>query len=494
MDEKTGFKKLGFVKNLKRDKNGQNYLTILSKLIGHEIQLNELDRFIDSPDFKREFIDKDGNLTEENLSYGFRFKLPWQDRRGNDIYGHFTRSGSNFVGVIWDGKEKSKKINLKKYGFVDQKCWGKLKAMCNDDITELNIGEHITSNIEYYNGAGHTKFSSGEIVSSDSGKFIKFSTDIPYDGGLIVGWFTKIRGKYEGISWGKEEDFKAAQEHRRQFYVGRMVFDSIENCNDFFENLEKNIIPEPWEYKKRKEEKYKYPILKSYLQFELDRLFHEQEELRRDYKIVFSENKDKILFNTNLLDKFGHDLIIFGDHIEISNRAYITNLEISTSKKRLRILGFDSSKDPMPPSFFEDINEIIFHGNWEIDKDMKVYEHIIEQRLERFPENYQKLPADILASKLDSAIDLAKRIAQRNYKFIVPMYYPEIKKIQLLMPIYLEGLYSSIPDFALVLEPDPSEKLYTPKTILGLDEVYQDARLIAKPEESWLKAMIKSDD
>ena len=70
------------------------------------------------------------------------------------------------------------------------------------------------------------------------------------------------------------------------------------------------------------------------------------------------------------------------------------------------------------------------------------------------------------------------------------MYYPAKKRIQLLMPIYLETSYTSRPDFALVLTPHAQEKLYTPETILGLDEVYQDARLIAKPEESWLNPKI----
>ena len=71
------------------------------------------------------------------------------------------------------------------------------------------------------------------------------------------------------------------------------------------------------------------------------------------------------------------------------------------------------------------------------------------------------------------------------------MYYPIKRRIQLLMPIYLDGSYSTRPDFALVLTPY-KEGIYVPETILGLDEVYQDARLVAKPEESWLK--ITSDE
>ena len=128
--------------------------------------------------------------------------------------------------------------------------------------------------------------------------------------------------------------------------------------------------------------------------------------------------------------------------------------------------------------------------NWDIDCNVSKYEHIIEQRIERFPDRYKDLEADDLGQKMDNAIEFAKKIAQRNYKFIIPMYYPTAHRIQLLMPIYLETSYTSQPDFALVLTPHANERVYTPETILGLDEVYQDARLVAKPEESWLNPRI----
>ena len=98
----------------------------------------------------------------------------------------------------------------------------------------------------------------------------------------------------------------------------------------------------------------------------------------------------------------------------------------------------------------------------------------------------QTASSDELGRKLDDAITSAVAIAQRNYKFIVPMYRPQTGKIQLLMPIYLKGTYSSKPDFALILPPDKENEYYTPETILPLDVVYQNARLIAKPDDTWL--------
>ena len=215
MEEKTGLLKLGFVKNLKRNEKGQNCISMLSRLIGREIQLEEINAFIDSGTFNIEYVDKDWNVIDKESSTGLRFKLPLQDVRGNDVYWHFTKNGSNFIGVTWGGEKLSKSVNLRRYGYIAPSCWDKLRSISGVDITEANIGEYITSDIEYYNGAGHTAFPDGTIVTSESGKFVKFSTNISTSKGLVVGWFTKgIRGKFEGISWGIEADFKSAQKLR----------------------------------------------------------------------------------------------------------------------------------------------------------------------------------------------------------------------------------------------------------------------------------------
>lgn len=493
MNEKKGLLKLGYVKNLVHNSKGKNCMSFLSILTGREIKLSELDAFIESPDFQIEYTDSEGNLASESDALAFRFKLPWNDKRGEPLYAYFYRKDihSQFTGVNWGPGnyiKQSKFSELKCLGSISQTCWDKLTILCSQSITKDTIGEYINSDKEYYNGAGYTKFSDGSSVTYENGKFIKFATSLyNLKGEKLFGWFTKdAKGKYQGISWGTEDDFKKAQKYREQFFVGRMAFESIDECNIFLDKLKMSIIDEPWDYKHKVDKKYKYPILKSYLEFELDRLYYEQDELMYQNRIIYNETKSKILFNTNLINKFGHDLVIVGDLIVVANKEIVCNLEISPSSMKLRRYGFNSSAEPMTPKFFQDINEIIFHCEWDIDQDMTKYAHIIEERIERFPEKYRGLSADDLGLKLDNAIEFAKRIAQRNYKFIVPMYYPSAKRIQLLMPIYLETSYTAHPDFALVLTPHTKEQLYTPETILGLDEVYQDARLIAKPEESWL--------
>lgn len=490
MEIKKGLLKLGFVHNLAHNEKKQNCITYLSLLSGKEISLEDLDDFIESPKCHIEYLNKEEELCEKKEAYSFRFKLPWKTKDKKIIYGCFSRLKLNlsFTGVKWITETETFSFNRKQISPI---CWSKLQELSGLSLSERTIGDYITSELQYCNGGGYTKFSDDTPVTFETAKFIRFSTSLEYKNKPIIGWFTKDKkgGIFEGISWGTESDFKTALKFKEQFYAGRLIFSSIDACNNFLDELKTKIIDEPWEYKHKKDERFRNPILKSYLQFELDRLFYEAEDLGYKDKVIYNNTGDKVLFNTNLITKFGFDLNIVGSILEISNRKYITEPEIAPSKIVLKRMGFNSS-EPMPPTFFKDINEIIFHSDWEIDQDIARYEHIIEERIERFPEKYRELSADDLGLKLDSAINFAKRIAQRNYKFIVPMYYPTKRRIQLLMPIYLATSYTSHPDFALVLTPHAKEKLYTPETILGLDEVYQDARLIAKPEESWLNPEI----
>lgn len=393
--------------------------------------------------------------------------------------------------------------NLYKLGYVQPESWEELSKLSGvQDMSIKCINNYLIEEPKYLNWIGFPEFPDGTPVSAETGKYILLRTSLKKnDGSQIVGWFyrdTREREKqkqkptYIGIAWGTDEEFDESKKLSRNCPVGRMIFKDWEGCKDFFESLKDKIIPEPWAYKNKPMSDFKYPILKSYLQFELDRLFYEAEKLNLSGKILYSPNRSMILFNTNLINKFGDDLFIVGKKVLLNGKICISDLEVAPSKSRLSMCGFSTTSTPKPPQFFKDINEIVFHCSWGIDNDMEKREHIIEERIERFPECYRGLRPDDLGQKLNYAINLATKIAQRNYKFIVPMYYPTKQRIQLLMPIYLDTTYSNHPDFALVLTPDEKSKLYVPETILGLDEVYQDARLIAKPEESWLNPdMIK---
>ncbi len=493
-DKSRGLYGLGFVSNLPKKENENpgkdDCISILNNMIGNKeqpITLQDIDNYIKSADCQLQFLDADRKPAEEQTASILRFKLPYKDKYNGDIYGEFTRyeDKKGFIGVTW----RQNSIGcLMQYGFIHiepsiRKIQTKLD---NHYITEANIGGYIVGEEELLNGAGYSQ-KDGNPTSRKIAQFIRFKTSLmDKNGKAIYLWFTRTENGFTGIECGNENDFTQAKNNQQRFNRGRLSFESKEQCNKFLAEVASLAMKEPWDFKIHRANDVEYPILASYLEHELNRLFYEYEKLEQENKIIFNENNTKVLFNTNLLDQFGNDMRIIGDVMNIASDTYIKNPRLlKGSERELKNNGFNIGIKANPPEFFADINDIIFHSEWIVDiEGIDKNDHIFGDRLERFPKVYQQEESSKLVRDLKSAIELAKKIAQRNYKFIVPMYYPKFHRIQLLMPIYLNGKMDGLPDFALVLTPD--DGFYTPETILGMEEVYQDARLIAKPDETWL--------
>lgn len=486
--EKNGIKSLGYVYNLRPSKNNVNYISYLSSMANRPVSPEELDLFINSPEYIEVCFDEFGKTTNKENAVKFTFKTPYVTQYGEHIYGVFTRKTTSdaFKGVTWVLFDKS----IHRIGKIAEDWRIQLNEVVSETLDINDINSIVDGGFEYLNGAGYTQLN-GMPVTEKTAKFVRFRTKLKTKSGCILyGWFTKREKKdFEGLNWGTIDDFEISRQDRERFFIGRMAFNSKDDGQKFLDEVKKNAIGEEWSYKSIYSD-LEHPILKSYLQFVLERLFYEYEKYQRTTKIIYNNDRSKILYNTNLIDVFGHDLFILGDRFIQGGKDYIDNIVVRPSKTELKRLGFDNCV-PEPPQFFNDINEIVFHWQWDVDACSERYEHIIGGRKDRFPKKYQDLEDAVLGQRLDDAIDFAKKLAQRNYKFIVPMYYPEEKRIQLLMPIYLETSYSKQPDFALVLTPNSDVKTYTPETILSLDDAYQDARLIAKPAESWLSQLTK---
>lgn len=345
----------------------------------------------------------------------------------------------------------------------------------NAQILELNIN-------------GYDSTSKGEKISPSRVFFKAFNTGYKnVSNEDIYGWFEKDKdsGTFKGVYWGTLAQLRAYGKIKKtmvmSFRMGDFYFDNIDECLSFLDDIAQNTIPESWKFKNKPSD-LNYPILKSYIETIFAKLKNEEKVLR-------SEDGKYIMFNTNLLDKFFHELYIIAEVKQAEGlEVYLHPIRTAEeSYSTLRKYGFENRR-PEPPVFFKDVNEVIFNTSkeWMIDKDYDSLSHIIEERISRFPHHWQEKSPDILARKLYDAIKYALAIAQRNYKYIVPIYYPRFDSIAFLMPIFLEGAYSASPDFALVLQTDKEHKLYIAKTILDLEMGYQDARIIAKPDESWL--------
>jgi hypothetical protein len=305
----------------------------------------------------------------------------------------------------------------------------------------------------------------------------------------IIAFFQRYKTdkNWTGIYFGNEKELKKEIKLNLKFRIGKMIFDEWNDGFLFLEELSQRTIPEKWSYKNH-ESPIPHPILKSYLENTFEKLLKKA----NNKKLVIDDENKFILFNTGLLDKFFHDIYIISEvRIEDEEQSYwnpsLMRSLSDLTRKNFKVKGLLlNHPDRLPESidFFNDIKEVTFNNSLPIDRNYDKFTHIIEERKDRFPSEYQSKDTTELARALDNSINYAKAMAKRNYKLIVPQYRPQLDKLQLLMPIYLNGSYTKQPDFALVL--DEEDGIYTPETILPLDAAYQNARLIAKPDDFWL--------
>jgi hypothetical protein len=362
---------------------------------------------------------------------------------------------------------------------------------------EKQIGSTVYErefNINFFNAKKNNllKFYSqyGYLTDEPSSFYAVYETRLKNNEGKeIIGFFNRNRldKKWSGIDFSTFEDFLNVVQDNLKFRMGRIYFDTWQEGLDFLEELKETAIPEKWTYNKHSSS-IPHPILKSYIENTLEKMCKSTDE---GY-IIFSDDRKYLIFNTGLLDKFFHDIYLICYVDNLNNNLKFKNPFIMKSFSDLNKIKFYKDKVipnksiQLPPKvkFFTNVNEVVFQADITIDRNYEKFTHIIEERRERFPKEYQNKDTTHLARLLDNSINYAISVAERNYKLIVPQYRPQDNKLQLLMPIYLNGTYTKTPDFALVLNLE--DNLYIPETILPLDAAYQNARLIAKPDDFWL--------
>lgn len=296
------------------------------------------------------------------------------------------------------------------------------------------------------------------------------------------------------------------------YRFGNISFRNFAAANAFIVSLEQILLPgETWKFRTISTDDYRpktqFDILQSYLQFVFEKLLSDyNDSTSKNYKkIVFSSDGKYALYNSGLLNRFAQDIYLVGEVFgTIGRRFTLSNLKIAPSKvdliRRYNFAAATLTPYPDVVEFFHKLDDIIYDSDVEIDMSADRLSHIIEDgaKRNRFTEKYttmyEKGDLPAITSTLETAIENSRKIAKRNYKYVVPQYRSahggEDGKIQFLMPIYLDRQFGGKPDFALVLNieimPDGITKYYTPETILELPWAYNNARVICKPEDTWL--------
>ena len=224
------------------------------------------------------------------------------------------------------------------------------------------------------------------------------------------------------------------------------------------------LSPEKWSFGTQSDNM----ILKNYIE-------HTFQKLEQEGKVL--EKDSYALFNTGLYEEYYEPIFAYFIQNKNPDRqkwfldGFYTPYQLSS-------MGIYE----LPPraNYFKNPADLVFDTNCDI---VLQYQHIFGT-----PENRMRLPDAVRDNPnrqllFDGAVKKAKRMIDANYKTAVPQYYKE--RIQLLIPICLTS--PKVPDLALVVSKNETGDKYLGHTCLTVDMAYNNARLIAKPESSWLK-------
>lgn len=256
-------------------------------------------------------------------------------------------------------------------------------------------------------------------------------------------------------------------------------------------------------------------ILKQYIKYTFKRLVHEN-------KVCVSADGQFAAFNTGLLDEYYSDVYA----------CFIPN--VGDSRTEWRFAGFCTAGSrgigkklvdvfdplPRPPFYLKNSEDVIFDYTRQLHTD---FEHIIIDNIERLPlrflcdlfsdnarahgladgisacrgdERSKMLYAQLkevvsgdnllfmrIRSRLEEAIESAKKRVRLNYRTAVPFYFPRENNISLMLPLFLTD--ENRPDVALVVKQTSSGSCQG-QTILTLGQAYIDARLVNNTVDGWL--------
>jgi len=243
----------------------------------------------------------------------------------------------------------------------------------------------------------------------------------------------------------------------------------IRKIEDTLRELASLAMNESWEYHHTPFDK-PLPILYSYLLHTFHRIKDEQKILEIERYSCFNtglvtENQQEIF----MLFKKGERGWYFVEFCKESdgNMSRFSNL-------------------PEQAQYFTDPSELIFDDRLPLRLNI---DHIIEDQdnFERFPEMIKSLPKLQLVNTFNGAIQHANKRVKRSYKTAIPQFYRGYNvphgQIQLLIPLCLTDPTKA--DLALAVCKE--DGFYSGRTCLTLDMAINNARLIAKPDDEWLR-------
>jgi len=260
----------------------------------------------------------------------------------------------------------------------------------------------------------------------------------------------------------KTKDFASTQQ--------LLAFAYLPKYDEAVAALARMADPEEWDFSDSPHKKYS--ILKNYLE-------HTFRKVKSEGKVVYSTDNDYACFNTGLVTKNLEEIFaLFGKNGIPGRQPFY--LKCFCRKSDNLLLRIFKSNLPLIADYFQKPEDLLFNPNCNLIPQI---DHIIEDNIDRFPASMHSLGEAEVRRKLEGAIDEVRKRVRTNYKIAIPQYFGN--RIQLLLPLNLTP-NSPNADLALVVHKIDNDT-YTARTCLTLKMAYNNARLIVKPQSSWLK-------
>lgn len=250
--------------------------------------------------------------------------------------------------------------------------------------------------------------------------------------------------------------------------VRPLVPNTFENTLNVLKNM---AMDEKWEYNTTTVER-SLPILYNYI-------VHTFARIQEEAKILTCG--DHSCFNTGLVTNNQEEIFMLFKRNKNKNGWMYQDFCKDSSNNMVKFNTL-----PERASYFSDNSELIYDTRLDLRVNI---DHIVddEDNFKRFPADIQQLPKHQLINTFKGAIDHAKKRVKRNYLTAIPQYYrgkyTASAHLQLLLPLCLKD--ASKADLALAVY--KTGNTYSGRTCLTLDMAINNARLITKPDDEWLK-------
>ncbi len=263
----------------------------------------------------------------------------------------------------------------------------------------------------------------------------------------------------------------------RPFILG---FAEFQDYNNSVVKLQTNLCEEEnWDYIQKPTGGN--PILRSYLNQTFKRVYDQG-------KIVegtSSRGGNYSYLNTGLVDVFQNEIFAFF----IENPKYTESTAWGIKTPKWRFLEFNTDQSeyfkyfneiPEIATYFEETEtkKLIFDTTITIRPN---WDHLNQRKKRVASEEINNMKEQEFRDAIEDSITMARKRIKRNYKTAIPHYYNN--DIQFLVPL-CERKNRGKALAAMVIQ--KTEQIYEVTTILSLDQAYNNARLLAKPDREWL--------